>query len=116
MGVFLCFLINGIYVEYNAEHTYGGKKFKYPTFYIIFQCVLMITLTLILKTIKKEKFSIKSIFHRDIMIAGIFQTLAVFSTIEMTFKIDYLFNVLFRSSKFLSILFGTLLFKSDGHE
>lgn len=33
----------------------------------------------------------------------------------MSFKIDYLFNVLFRSSKFISILFGTILFKSHGH-
>lgn len=35
-GVFFCFLLHGIYVEYNAEHTYDGKKFKFPTFYIIF--------------------------------------------------------------------------------
>lgn len=33
----------------------------------------------------------------------------------MTFKIDYLFNVLFRSSKFISVLFGQLIFKSEGH-
>lgn len=41
--------------------------------------------------------------------------MAIFSTLQMSFKIDYLFNVLFRSAKFLSVLFGAILFKSHGH-
>lgn len=34
----------------------------------------------------------------------------------MSFKLSYLINVLVRSSKFISVLIGTILFKSDGHE
>lgn len=49
LGIFICFLLNGLYTEYNAEHTYGGRKFKFPTFYIIFQSVLMIIFTVALK-------------------------------------------------------------------
>lgn len=116
LGIFFCFLAHGIYVEYNAEHRYDGKKFKFSTFYIIFQSLLMIAFTVILKVLNKEKFEIKKLLRRDLVFAGIFQTLAIFSTLQMTFKVDYLFNVLFRSSKFLSVLFGSLIFKSDGHE
>lgn len=76
----------------------------------------MIGLTVTLKLVKRQSFDFKSMMRKDIMYAGIFQTLAIFSTIQMTFKIDYLFNVLFRSSKFLSVMFGSLIFKSDGHE
>lgn len=34
----------------------------------------------------------------------------------MALKLSYLVNVLMRSSKFVSILLGTLIFKSDGHQ
>lgn len=33
----------------------------------------------------------------------------------MSIKVDYLFNVLLRSSKFLTILIGTLVFKTHAH-
>lgn len=33
----------------------------------------------------------------------------------MSIKVDYLFNVLLRSSKFLTILIGTIVFKTHAH-
>ncbi len=33
----------------------------------------------------------------------------------MSLKVDYLFNVLLRSSKFISVLIGTVVFGSHGH-
>ena len=91
LGIFFCFLIHGIYSEYNAEHKYDGKKFEYPTFYIIFQSVIVIAITIFMKFLYKEKVEIKKLMRRELLYAGVFQTLAIFATIQMTFKVDYLF-------------------------
>lgn len=34
----------------------------------------------------------------------------------LSFKLDYLMKILIRSSKFISLLLGALIFKSDKHE
>lgn len=76
----------------------------------------MIICAVVIKLIKREKFNLKGILLIDLAFAGVFQTASTYCAIEMSFKIDYLFKTLFRSSKFISLLFGAMMFKSDGHE
>lgn len=53
--------------------------------------------------------------QKELILSGVFQALSIYSTIMMSIKVDYLFNVLLRSSKFLTILIGTLIFKTHAH-
>lgn len=112
LGYFLCFIFNGIITEYNITKVYGGKKFECATFYVFLQSILMIIIVLGIKIVKKDQIEIKKLFNKDLLISGCFQTLAIFCTIQMAFKLDYLIQVLLRSSKFISVLFGALIFKS----
>lgn len=45
-----------------------------------------------------------------------FITLSLESTIQIALQLNYLVQVLIRSSKFLSIVLSVVLFKTDGHE
>lgn len=68
-----------------------------------------------MKLFRKEKIPWRSYLNRELFFSGFFQALSVYSTVMMSLKVDYLFNVLLRSSKFVSVLIGTVVFGSHGH-
>jgi hypothetical protein len=68
-----------------------------------------------MKIFSKERIPLKSYLNRELFFSGFFQALSVYSTIMMSVKVDYLFNVLLRSSKFLSVLIGAVVFGTHGH-
>lgn len=114
-GIFLSFILNGIWMEYNLGKTYGGMKFKFSTGFVLIQSLLMIIISLVFKIVNKENWQFKKYFQRDLILAGGFQAFSLFSTIQMSIKLSFLMKVLVRSSKFVSILVGCIVFKSDGH-
>lgn len=75
----------------------------------------MIFICAIIKIRKNEKFDYKKLLNKDLIISGLFQSLSCFCVMQMSIKVDYLFNVLLRSSKFLTVLLGTVIFKTHSH-
>lgn len=115
MIIFSSFVLNGVFQERNLQKTYDGKHFKFATGFMMFQTAFMIIICMAIKLFKKEKLCIKKIMQKELILSGVFQALSIYSTIMMSIKVDYLFNVLLRSSKFLTILIGTLVFKTHAH-
>ena len=112
VSIFSMFIINGIYMEYNISHTYGGKKFNFGTGMIIIQSILVAIIALAMKFFSGEKIN-KNIFNKQLILAAFFQCLALYFTNLATFRLDFLMKILIRSSKFITVLLGTLIFSND---
>lgn len=115
VGIFSCFLMNSILMEGRLKKKYNGERFNFWNGMVMIQSSMMLISSLIIKILKKEKFS-KDLLNKNLIKAGFFQTVAIGSTIQLALKLSYLVQILFRSSKFVSVLFGSLIFKSHGSE
>ena len=69
----------------------------------------------ITKIYNREKVNLKIFANKDLTLAGFSQSLAIFCSIMLSFKLDYLMKILIRSSKFISLLIGAIIFKSGDH-
>lgn len=112
--IFFFFILNGIQTERNLHKSYDGKHFKFSTGFLLFQTGIMIAFISIVKLLRRQKIPLRDYLNRELFFSGFFQALSVYSTIMMSVKVDYLFNVLLRSSKFLSVLIGALVFRTHG--
>ena len=115
VGILTCFLMNSILMEGRLKKKYNGDRFNFWNGMVMIQSSMMLISSLIIKILKKEKFT-KDLLNKNMLKAGFFQTVAIGSTIQLALKLSYLVQILFRSSKFVSVLFGSLIFKSHGSE
>ena len=113
--IFFSFVLNGVLQERNLQRTYDGKPFRFATGFMLFQTVFMMLVCVGVKLARGERFLAAQLAQTDLLLSGVFQALSIYSTVVMSIKVDYLFNVLLRSSKFLTVLIGTVLFRTHAH-
>lgn len=116
-SIIVTFSVFSYYSEVLNSNLYDGKKFNFSSFLLVFNYAYLFLATIIAKLITNKK-NFSNLFNKELIIASIFSVVSLESTINLGYTLNYLFAVLFRSSKFLSLVISSLIFhkhRKDDH-
>lgn len=112
-GIILSFNINSYYSEQMIDNTFDGKRFNFSSFTLLINYSFVFLAATIGKLLTGGR-QFKHLFNKNLLMASLFSVVSLEATINIGYSLSFMFQVLFRSSKFLSIVVASLLF-GDKH-
>ena len=107
------FTLNSIAFESLNKTSFEGQRLDQSSFILVISYAFVLLVSTLCKLALKQR-NFAHLFTWELMIASVACVVSLESTINLGFTLDYTFAVIFRSSKFLSVLLSSIIFGSGG--
>lgn len=108
-AIMVSFNVLSVFSEKLNDTSYNGQKFVYSSFMLVINYLFVFLSSIIAKRVTGKQ-NFKNMFKKELLIASFFSVVSLECAINIGYTLSYLFAILFRSSKFLSLVIASFIF------